>query len=62
MERRISNSRKKRYRERSRIDRFRRLRHVILRIRNAQFYQLLKLKSERINKQFRIYFRRVEEK
>lgn len=42
--------------------RFRRLRHVILRIRNAQFYQLLKLKSERINKQFRIYFRRVEEK
>lgn len=60
MERRISNSRKKKYRERSRIDR--RLRHVILRIRNAQFYQLLKLKSERINKQFRIYFRRVEEK
>lgn len=42
--------------------RFRRLRHVIFRIRNAQFYQLLKLKSERINKQFRIYFRRVEEK
>lgn len=42
--------------------RFRRLRHVILRIRNAQFYQLLKLKSEQINKQFRIYFRRVEEK